>query len=362
MPARVVLVLFCLVASVVNLATLSVSAQTSTCADYDAWVWAQTVYDRDPASHAALDPDGNGIACEDLPVSGAFAPVLWTDAIPAGAEPVTVTNIVDGDTFDIIDASGQTDRVRMYHIDAPETTNAGGGPHCGGDTATAFLAMLISYAPGGTVYLEYDQTQRDRFDRRLAYVWFQIDGDVYLLNEAMVRNGYAESETYKPDTKYQERLNTAEQWSVEKVTGVRLECGRFGQAPETGPSNEQVAQAHRRQPNQGQLPPFPGSEPSPLPTEPPQAAPTEGQVPYQPPATETEMPWVPTEEPWVPTEVPTESAGGDCDPSYPTVCIPPIWVSGDLDCGDISYRRFQVVPPDPHNFDGDFDGIGCESG
>jgi micrococcal nuclease len=49
-----------------------------------------------------------------------------------------------------------------------------------------------------------------------------------------------------------------------------------------------------------------------------------------------------------------------CDPAYPGVCIPS--APPDLDCGDISYRRFEVQAPDPHNFDGDFDGIGCESG
>jgi len=55
------------------------------------------------------------------------------------------------------------------------------------------------------------------------------------------------------------------------------------------------------------------------------------------------------------------SQSGNCDPSYPTVCIPP--PPPDLDCGDIPYRRFQVLPPDPHNFDGsDKDGVGCESG
>ncbi len=48
-----------------------------------------------------------------------------------------------------------------------------------------------------------------------------------------------------------------------------------------------------------------------------------------------------------------------CDPSYPTVCIPP--PPPDLDCADIPYRRFTVLPPDPHHFDGDHDGIGCES-
>jgi hypothetical protein len=48
-----------------------------------------------------------------------------------------------------------------------------------------------------------------------------------------------------------------------------------------------------------------------------------------------------------------------CDPAYPTVCIPP--PPPDLDCADIPYRRFTVLPPDPHHFDGDHDGIGCES-
>lgn len=48
----------------------------------------------------------------------------------------------------------------------------------------------------------------------------------------------------------------------------------------------------------------------------------------------------------------------DCDPSYPTVCIAPY--PPDLDCADIPYRRFRVVPPDQHGFDRDMDGIGCE--
>ncbi len=49
----------------------------------------------------------------------------------------------------------------------------------------------------------------------------------------------------------------------------------------------------------------------------------------------------------------------DCDPAYPDVCIPS--PPPDLDCGDIPYRNFRVLPPDPHNFDGDGDGIGCET-
>ncbi|HLN34983.1 MAG TPA: excalibur calcium-binding domain-containing protein [Nitrososphaeraceae archaeon] len=55
----------------------------------------------------------------------------------------------------------------------------------------------------------------------------------------------------------------------------------------------------------------------------------------------------------------TEAQFGDCDSSYPDVCIPS--PPPDLDCTDISDKKFTVLPPDPHGFDRDGDGIGCES-
>jgi hypothetical protein len=76
----------------------------------------------------------------------------------------------------------------------------------------------------------------------------------------------------------------------------------------------------------------------------PPSAPTDpvGPLPATPPA--------------APTAPPVD---GNCDPSYPGVCIPPS--PPDLDCGDITLRRFEVLPPDPHRFDGDDNGIGCGS-
>jgi hypothetical protein len=64
-----------------------------------------------------------------------------------------------------------------------------------------------------------------------------------------------------------------------------------------------------------------------------------------------------------PPPPPPPPAGGKCAASYPTVCIPP--PPPDLDYGDIPYRNFRVrwdVPnPDPHRFDGNHNGIGCET-
>nr|WP_297805709.1 hypothetical protein [Tepidiforma sp.] len=89
---------------------------------------------------------------------------------------------------------------------------------------------------------------------------------------------------------------------------------------------------------------------SPTPTPSPRATPTPTATPTTPPT--------PTPRPALPT--PTATRRANCDPSYPDVCIPPY--PPDLDCGDIPFRRFRVVGADPHGFDRDRDGIGCESG
>jgi hypothetical protein len=59
------------------------------------------------------------------------------------------------------------------------------------------------------------------------------------------------------------------------------------------------------------------------------------------------------------TTTTTTTPAPNCDPSYPTVCIPP--PPPDLNCADIPYTNFKVLPPDPHHFDGDHDGLGCET-
>lgn len=95
-------------------------------------------------------------------------------------------------------------------------------------------------------------------------------------------------------------------------------------------------------------------------------------VATRPPATSTRPPLptatavrvatiaLPTATPMPPPPAPTATlAPANCDPSYPDVCIAP--PPPDLDCKDVPYRRFRVVGSDPHRFDGDGNGIGCES-
>jgi hypothetical protein len=81
-----------------------------TCANYDSQVWAQSVYETDRTRYAALDPDGNGFACEQLPLG--VAPALWTNEVPRGAQRVTLISVSDGDTVRV-DVGGQVETLRL---------------------------------------------------------------------------------------------------------------------------------------------------------------------------------------------------------------------------------------------------------
>ena len=54
----------------------------------------------------------------------------------------------------------------------------------------------------------------------------------------------------------------------------------------------------------------------------------------------------------------SESETKTCLSNYPDVCIAP--APPDLDCKDITHRNFKVQNGDPHKFDGNNNGIGCE--
>jgi endonuclease YncB( thermonuclease family) len=212
------------------------------------------VYEADPAAtRATLDPDGDTIACPDLPLAG-FAPALWTDAIPDGAEPAQVVGISDGDTL-VVTRHGARETIGLAAIAAPATFNLGGAPECGGADATTYLSYVLGFAPGGTVYLEPGLPARDADGRTQAYVWLELAGEVYLINEVMLRAGWAALMEPPPVGPSVAHLQAAAQFAETRALGVWLRCGGFNRPPEATPEAEQVATARRSQPDQGQLPP-----------------------------------------------------------------------------------------------------------
>jgi micrococcal nuclease len=188
-------------------------------------------------------------------------------------------------------------RVRYIGMDTPEVHS---GVEWLGPEAAAANADLVE---GREVVLEKDVSETDQYGRALRYVWVQDGSSWLLVNLELIRLGFASITTYPPDVKYVDALYVDAQDEAQ-AAGL----GLWGAAPTAPPT------------------------PAPTPV-PPVVAP---------------VPAVPQT---------------NCEPSYPGICIPV--GSADLDCGEIQWRRFAVVwnvpNPDPHRFDGDQDGIGCES-
>ena len=114
-------------------------------------------------------------------------------SLPPGS--CTVERVGDGDTFTCRDGR----KVRLLGIDTPEL-----GQGEAGRQAHAALRRLL---PRGTaVRLERDAAPRDRFGRELAYVWTGSR----MVNESLVREGWAMLYTLPPNVKYAGRLERAQ--------------------------------------------------------------------------------------------------------------------------------------------------------
>jgi len=115
---------------------------------------------------------------------------------PIGATvPCTIVRVVDGDS--VTCAGGL--RVRLLLIDAPESDQR---PY--GAIATRALRYLVPV--GERTTLELDVQQRDRYGRLLAYVYAP---DGRMVNEEMVREGYALLYTLPPNVRHVDRIRAA---------------------------------------------------------------------------------------------------------------------------------------------------------
>jgi len=216
-------------------------------------------------------------------------------SVPDG-DLVTVIEIVDGDTIKVL-LDGTRYSVRYIGMDTPERGESFFAE------STAANRQLVE---GQQVILVKDVSETDRYNRLLRYIYLP---DGTFVNAELVKQGYAVVATFPPDVRHQDLFLKLEREARE--TGQGLWAQSFINEP----------------------------------------------APSSPPLTNTPAP-APTDM-LSPTNVPQPTEQTNCDPSYPTVCIPPS--PPDLDCGDIPYRNFTVLSPDPHRFDGDNDGVGCES-
>ncbi len=174
------------------------------------------------------------------PITTSTAAPVTNAALPDGID-ATVTSVTDGDTIRVHTDAGADERVRLTGIDTPETKDPRTVVECFGKDASARTASLL---PVGTrVRLERDVELRDRYGRRLAYVW-RAD-DALFVNESLVADGYAAPYRYPPNVKYADQLSALGATAASRTAG----CGRRAVAPTRRPS----ARRARRQSCRHQL-------------------------------------------------------------------------------------------------------------
>lgn len=129
------------------------------------------------------------------------------------SEHVTVTRVIDGDTIELADGR----RVRYIGIDTPEIVDPRKPVECFGKESSEENRRLVD---SKTVRLEKDVSDTDTYRRLLRYVFV----DDQMVNESLVRGGFAHSSTYPPDIKYQDRLQQAEQEARDNKSGLWGSC------------------------------------------------------------------------------------------------------------------------------------------
>lgn len=127
---------------------------------------------------------------------------------------IKVIRVVDGDTIEI---EGNI-KVRYIGINAPESVAPGKPVGCFGHEASDKNKELVL---GEEVTLEKDISETDKYNRLLRYVY--LDG--VMINDELVKEGYAEVATYPPDIKYKDEFLVSEKYAKENSLGLWGKCG-----------------------------------------------------------------------------------------------------------------------------------------
>jgi micrococcal nuclease len=118
----------------------------------------------------------------------------------------SVTEVFDGDTVLVFIPGRGPETVRYIGIDTPETNYPGRRVEELGPEASRFNREMVL---GREVLLELDVQERDRFGRLLAYVWLDHGTGGAMVNEVLVREGYAVPFTFPPNLRHTKLFRNA---------------------------------------------------------------------------------------------------------------------------------------------------------
>ena len=142
-------------------------------------------------------------------------------------QKTTVTRIIDGDMIQAL-YEGVEKRIRLIGIDSPESRvnkktmkDANMSEHDiktiieMGEKAKAYVNVLIKR--GDFITIEFDVKKMDRYGRLLCYVYLS---NGKMLNEEIIKAGYANVMPLQPNVKYKDRFLKTYQEAREDKRGL----------------------------------------------------------------------------------------------------------------------------------------------
>lgn len=137
---------------------------------------------------------------------------------PSNRVPVTLTKTVDGDTIKVM-YKGKEESVRYLLIDTPESKKPGSCVQPYAESAYNRNKQLVN---SGKLTIEFEKSERDKYDRLLAYVF--VDGKS--VQETLLKEGYARvAYIYEPPYKYLSRYKKAEDAAKAKHSNIWSKSG-----------------------------------------------------------------------------------------------------------------------------------------
>lgn len=141
--------------------------------------------------------------------------VIDSPPVDSNLIPVELYRVVDGDTVHVIDANGETLKLRLLLIDTPETVHPNKPVEPFGPEASARLTEFLTTA--NQLHIEYDDgDQTDHYGRHLVYIYADgINAHEVLLEEGLARVGYVYEQQRHLDI-----FRAREQYAKDNMLGI----------------------------------------------------------------------------------------------------------------------------------------------
>ncbi|MFW6263021.1 MAG: thermonuclease family protein [Thermotogota bacterium] len=144
---------------------------------------------------------------------------IWDyDLNPVQYDVARVVGHLYGDTIRV-QMDGKVQTITLLGVQTPDNPNAKHKYTYFSTNAAEFTKQLCPY--NSTVYLTYDQTGKDKYNRRLAYLWYKLKDQWVMHNLNLIANGYATfSDVYSVNESYKAIFLKAEEKSKNDKLGL----------------------------------------------------------------------------------------------------------------------------------------------